>query len=142
MAKLFASETGKEVVEDSFRIHGGYGYSKEYEIERLYRDAPLLLIGEGTSRDPAHGHRPQADRAQQDLTAGGHTLPDLTPHAQDAAAQLELAPARSELHEWPPAQELRGMDFSLEGRDRVSALPWRGQFSPLTVERLLVALGP
>jgi alkylation response protein AidB-like acyl-CoA dehydrogenase len=49
MAKLFASEVGKEVVEDSFRIHGGYGYSKEYEIERLYRDAPLLLIGEGTS---------------------------------------------------------------------------------------------
>jgi alkylation response protein AidB-like acyl-CoA dehydrogenase len=49
MAKLFASETGKEVVDDAFRIHGGYGYSKEYEIERLYRDAPLLLIGEGTS---------------------------------------------------------------------------------------------
>src|SRR3712207_6489656 len=49
MAKLFASEIGKEVVEDAFRIHGGYGYSKEYEIERLYRDAPLLLIGEGTS---------------------------------------------------------------------------------------------
>src|SRR5918997_2160275 len=49
MAKLFASETGKEVVEDAFRIHGGYGYSKEYEIERLYRDAPLLLIGDGTS---------------------------------------------------------------------------------------------
>ncbi|MDQ4041798.1 MAG: acyl-CoA dehydrogenase family protein [Actinomycetota bacterium] len=49
MAKLFASESGKEVVEDAFRIHGGYGYSKEYEIERLYRDAPLLLIGEGTS---------------------------------------------------------------------------------------------
>jgi alkylation response protein AidB-like acyl-CoA dehydrogenase len=39
----------KEVVEESFRIHGGYGYSKEYEIERLYRDAPMLLIGEGTS---------------------------------------------------------------------------------------------
>jgi alkylation response protein AidB-like acyl-CoA dehydrogenase len=49
MAKLFASEAGKEVVEECFRIHGGYGYSKEYEIERLYRDAPLLLIGEGTS---------------------------------------------------------------------------------------------
>jgi len=49
MAKLLASETGKEVVEEAFRIHGGYGYSKEYEIERLYRDAPLLLIGEGTS---------------------------------------------------------------------------------------------
>jgi alkylation response protein AidB-like acyl-CoA dehydrogenase len=49
MAKLFASETGRFCVEESFRIHGGYGYSKEYEIERLYRDAPLLLIGEGTS---------------------------------------------------------------------------------------------
>jgi len=49
MAKLFASEAGCMCVEQSFRIHGGYGYSKEYEIERLYRDAPLLLIGEGTS---------------------------------------------------------------------------------------------
>jgi alkylation response protein AidB-like acyl-CoA dehydrogenase len=49
MAKLLASETGRDVVEQSFRIHGGFGYSKEYEIERLYRDAPLLLIGEGTS---------------------------------------------------------------------------------------------
>ena len=43
------SEYCKEVVEDSFRIHGGYGYSKEYEIERLYREAPMLLIGEGTA---------------------------------------------------------------------------------------------
>ncbi|MBJ7519553.1 MAG: acyl-CoA dehydrogenase family protein [Solirubrobacteraceae bacterium] len=49
MAKLLASETGRMCVEECFRIHGGYGYSKEYEIERLYRDAPLLLIGEGTS---------------------------------------------------------------------------------------------
>jgi alkylation response protein AidB-like acyl-CoA dehydrogenase len=49
MAKLFASEAGRFCAEESLRIHGGYGYSKEYEIERLYRDAPLLLIGEGTS---------------------------------------------------------------------------------------------
>ncbi len=49
MAKYLASEYCKEVVEDSFRIHGGYGYSTEYEIERLYRDAPMLLIGEGTA---------------------------------------------------------------------------------------------
>src|SRR6476659_1987081 len=49
MAKLFASETGRFCAEESLRIHGGYGYSKEYEIERIYRDAPLLLIGEGTS---------------------------------------------------------------------------------------------
>jgi alkylation response protein AidB-like acyl-CoA dehydrogenase len=49
MAKLFASEAGHFCVEQSLRIHGGYGYSEEYEVERLYRDAPLLLIGEGTS---------------------------------------------------------------------------------------------
>ncbi len=49
MAKLLASEYCKEVVEDSFRIHGGYGYSREYEIERLYREAAFMLIGEGTS---------------------------------------------------------------------------------------------
>jgi alkylation response protein AidB-like acyl-CoA dehydrogenase len=49
MAKYLAAEYCKEVVEDAFRIHGGYGYSKEYEIERLYREAPMLLIGEGTA---------------------------------------------------------------------------------------------
>jgi alkylation response protein AidB-like acyl-CoA dehydrogenase len=49
IAKLFASEAAKENAEECLRIHGGYGYSKEYEIERIYRDAPLLLIGEGTS---------------------------------------------------------------------------------------------
>jgi alkylation response protein AidB-like acyl-CoA dehydrogenase len=49
MAKLLASEYCVEVVQESFRIHGGYGYSKEYEIERLMREAPFLLIGEGTS---------------------------------------------------------------------------------------------
>ena len=49
MAKYLASEYCAQVVEDAFRIHGGYGYSKEYEIERLYREAPMLLIGEGTA---------------------------------------------------------------------------------------------
>ena len=49
MAKMLASEYAAEVTQQSFRIHGGYGYSKEYEIERLMREAPFLLIGEGTS---------------------------------------------------------------------------------------------
>ncbi|HTK65779.1 MAG TPA: acyl-CoA dehydrogenase family protein [Pseudonocardia sp.] len=49
MAKLLASEYCAEVTQESFRIHGGYGFSKEYEIERLMREAPFLLIGEGTS---------------------------------------------------------------------------------------------
>jgi alkylation response protein AidB-like acyl-CoA dehydrogenase len=49
MAKMLASEYCAEITQESFRIHGGYGYSKEYEIERLMREAPFLLIGEGTS---------------------------------------------------------------------------------------------
>lgn len=49
MAKLFASEACHRVVTEALRIHGGYGYAKEYTIERLYRDAPFFLIGEGTS---------------------------------------------------------------------------------------------
>jgi alkylation response protein AidB-like acyl-CoA dehydrogenase len=49
MAKLFASETALEVTLEAMRIHGAYGYSKEFPIERLYRDAPLLAIGEGTN---------------------------------------------------------------------------------------------
>jgi alkylation response protein AidB-like acyl-CoA dehydrogenase len=49
MAKYLTSEYCYEVTTEAFRIHGGYGYSKEYEIERLFREAPFLLIGEGTS---------------------------------------------------------------------------------------------
>ena len=49
MAKYFASESAMENATEAMRIHGGYGYSKEYPVERLYRDAPLLCIGEGTN---------------------------------------------------------------------------------------------
>jgi butyryl-CoA dehydrogenase len=49
MAKYFCTEACHEIVTESLRVHGGYGYSAEYTIERLYRDAPFLLIGEGTS---------------------------------------------------------------------------------------------
>ena len=49
MAKLFASEMAAEVTLDAMRIHGGYGYIKEYPLERYYREAPLMIIGEGTN---------------------------------------------------------------------------------------------
>src|SRR5699024_8666978 len=49
MAKYFATEAAVNNSLDAMRIHGGYGYSKEYPVERLYRDAPLLVIGEGTN---------------------------------------------------------------------------------------------
>ena len=49
MAKLFASEVGMEVALDAVRIHGGYGYSTEFDVERYFRDAPLMIVGEGTN---------------------------------------------------------------------------------------------
>ena len=49
MAKLFASEAAYEIATDAMRIHGGYGYTTEYPVERYYRDAPLMIIGEGTN---------------------------------------------------------------------------------------------
>jgi alkylation response protein AidB-like acyl-CoA dehydrogenase len=49
MAKYFASEAGLENALEAMRIHGAYGYSKEFPIERLVRDAPLMCIGEGTN---------------------------------------------------------------------------------------------
>ncbi len=49
MAKLFASEMAAEVTLDAVRIHGGYGYSTEYDVERYFRDAPLMIVGEGTN---------------------------------------------------------------------------------------------
>ncbi len=49
MAKLFASEMAMEVALDAVRIHGGYGYSTEFDVERYFRDAPLMIIGEGTN---------------------------------------------------------------------------------------------
>lgn len=49
MAKLFASETAMEVALDAIRVHGGYGYSTEFDVERYFRDAPLMIVGEGTN---------------------------------------------------------------------------------------------
>ncbi|HEY2062025.1 MAG TPA: acyl-CoA dehydrogenase family protein [Amycolatopsis sp.] len=49
MAKLFASETAMEVALNAMRIHGGYGYSTEFDVERYFRDAPLMIVGEGTN---------------------------------------------------------------------------------------------
>jgi alkylation response protein AidB-like acyl-CoA dehydrogenase len=49
MAKLFASEISMQVALDAVRIHGGYGYSTEYDVERYFRDAPLMIVGEGTN---------------------------------------------------------------------------------------------
>ena len=92
MAKMVASEYANEVVEDSFRIHGGYGYSKEYEIERLMREVKFMLIGEGTSdiqkmiigRVAAQGLPAALSRAQRPPVASASA-------AASAAASASLA---------------------------------------------------
>ncbi len=49
MAKLFASETAMQITLNAVRVHGGYGYSTEFDVERYFRDAPLMIVGEGTN---------------------------------------------------------------------------------------------
>src|ERR1022692_2856353 len=77
LAKVYASEVAQECAFTAMQVHGGYGYSKEFTVERLYRDAPLMVIGEGTNdilrtviarsltSDPPHGDRPLADQRPQ-----------------------------------------------------------------------------
>src|ERR1700745_3876 len=66
MAKLFASEVAMEIALDAVRIHGGYGYSTEFDVERYFRDAPLMIVGEGTNEI-------QRNVIASQLIARGHT---------------------------------------------------------------------
>ena len=59
MAKLYASEAATWVTHQAIQVHGGYGYVKEYAVERYYRDARVMEIYEGATRDPAPGDRAQ-----------------------------------------------------------------------------------
>ena len=124
MAKLFASEAGRFCAEECLRIHGGYGYSKEYEIERIYRDAPLLLIGEGTSeiqrwssaRSCCSGTRSEAGTSGARGRLRGTVV---TSRADDAKALIEQAVAGF-LEEVPALKPLKlvvGVD--LRGRGDV-----------------------
>ena len=65
MAKLFASETAMDLAMNALRIHGGYGYSTEFEVEPYFRDAPLMIVGEGTNEI-------QRDIIARQLISRGH----------------------------------------------------------------------
>ena len=67
MAKLFATETAEEFALEAMRIYGGYGYSQDYLVERLYRDAPVLILGEGSNEIQHLDHRPATARAVRHL---------------------------------------------------------------------------
>ena len=64
MAKLFASETAMEIALNAVRIHGGYGYSTEFDVERYFRDAPLMIVGEGTNEIQRNVTSRQPDRSR------------------------------------------------------------------------------
>ncbi|MDZ7630438.1 MAG: acyl-CoA dehydrogenase family protein [Gemmatimonadaceae bacterium] len=68
MAKLFCSELAMRATLKAIQIHGGYGYTKEYPVERFMRDAKICEIGEGTSRDPAARHRAAAHQGNHRVT--------------------------------------------------------------------------
>ena len=68
MAKLFASEACAKISLDAMRVLGGYGFMAEFPVERFYRDAPLMMIGEGTNEIQATGHRARTHRAQQAIS--------------------------------------------------------------------------
>jgi alkylation response protein AidB-like acyl-CoA dehydrogenase len=69
MAKLFASEVAIEIALNAVRIHGGYGYSTEYDVERYFRDAPLMIVGEGTNEIQRNVIAGQLVSPGRDLTA-------------------------------------------------------------------------
>ncbi len=75
MAKLFASETAFEIVDEAMRIHGGVGYTTELPIERYYRDAPLMLDRRGHQRDPAARDRPRPARPRNALDEPRRSTP-------------------------------------------------------------------
>ena len=65
MAKLFASEAAMEIALDAVRVHGGYGYSTEFDVERYFRDAPLMIVGEGTNEIQKERHRQAIGQARR-----------------------------------------------------------------------------
>ena len=89
MAKYLASEFCSEVTQQSFRIHGGYGYSKEYEIERLMRDAPVPAHRRGHQRDPEEHHQQAPARRLSDLIV---TAPEFATRPQLSEAVARLCP--------------------------------------------------
>ena len=71
MAKLFASETAMEIALNAVRIHGGYGYSTEFDVERYFRDAPLMIVGEGTNEIQRNVITAQLIARQEELRGPG-----------------------------------------------------------------------
>ena len=93
MAKLFASEVAMEVALDAIRIHGGYGYSTEFDVERYFRDAPLMIVGEGTNEIQRNVIAQQLVRAADCNRRGAAHNPrgrrsSRMPGCRDAPAQL------------------------------------------------------
>ena len=107
MAKLFASETALELATEAMRIHGGIGYTTDLPVERYYRDAPLMVIGEGTNEiQKLVIARGLLARARQ---------PGLAPAGVVASGELARSPRRCALRGQGPAQSWRATSEKLTG---------------------------
>ena len=141
MAKLFASETAMEIALNAVRIHGGYGYSTEFDVERYFRDAPLMIVGEGTNEIQRSRHRAAAGQPAPDLlTPRGelsmrHPLDGITVVALEQAVaapfatrQLADLGARVIKIERPGVGDFaRGYDRTVHGQSSLLRLAEPGQ---------------
>ena len=93
MAKLFATETAEEVALEAMRIHGGYGYSQEFVVERIYRDAPVADPRRGLERDPAARDRPPPARALRASDGLLRSRRSWTRSARPCASSAPASPA-------------------------------------------------
>ena len=126
MAKLFASEVAMEIALNAVRIHGGYGYSTEYDVERYFRDAPLMIVGEGTNEIQRNVIAAQLVVPRRDLGLqfGGRTWP-VTATVFGAMASSSTRPFDADigdLVDQTPPQRGRRVDH-LAGQHQIGCAP-------------------
>ena len=127
MAKLFASETAFEIAIESLRIHGGVGYTTELPVERYYRDAPLMIIGEGTNEIQrlviARGLLARAPKRLDEVRAVPRSRSSPRPRSSSPRAAEATTPARAPRRRPTPAGDYQAA--------LASALAAKGDGSPL-----------
>ena len=126
MAKLFASEAAMQIALNAVRIHGGYGYSTEFDVERYFRDAPLMIVGEGTNEI-------QRDVIARQLVSRGGSVDGHGAGGQAAAGDRRRAGDSAGRREIPclmPALAYLTGDMSLVAGDLSAATAGRPWSSP------------
>ena len=151
MAKLFASEVAMEIALNAVRIHGGYGYSTEFDVERYFRDAPLMIVGEGTNeiqRNVIAGAAGRARRASDECKTERRHIRLLRDQLRDEIAAGRYRdgarlPTESELvaRHGLSRQTVRRAFQDLVAEGMVYRVPGRGTYASERGRRYLRQLG-